>query len=261
MPEILYCDVDQLEHDPDNPRRLYLDEDLHRLAETIYLNGGVDQALLVRPSGRLEDGRRRYLVVDGNYRLAAARTLGHKAPRLKCEVLRSMSRKRKLLIMGRTSEQHYPRDPISEAIYYRKLIEEEEISRIALSRNIGCSTAKIANRLSLLELDEEIQGLVAEKKLPKDSRIVKAFMGIPSKEKRIQLARELVRRNASIKAIIIACSRLRRRLDDQRTLQAAFELVQDGLPECVAIALSCPPSQPPDNASKCKWSDVRQKVK
>jgi len=261
MPEIVYCDIEQLEHDPDNFRRFYLDGDLQRLSETILLNGGVDQALLVRPNGMLEDGRETYFVIDGNYRLAATRTLGKRAPLLKCEVRRKISRKDKLFIMGRTSEQHYPKDPISEALFFRRLIDVDGISRIEISRKLGCSMAKISSRLALLELDEDIQELVAKRKFSKDPRIVNAFMSIPSLENRVELARELARRNASVKTILNACYRLKKKLNEPDLFQGAQELLQDGYPNCVAIAFADQPNRLPNASATSSWVEVREQVK
>jgi ParB/RepB/Spo0J family partition protein len=261
MPEILLCDVEQLDHDPDNHRRFYDEKDLRSLADTIQINGGVDQALLIRPGGRLDDGRKQYFVIDGNYRLAATRTLGNKAPQLKCELRSNLSRIDKLFMMGRTSEQHYPKDPISEALYFKRLVEEEGISRVEISKKIGCSAAKITYRLALLELDEEVQALVAEKKLPKDIKIVNAFMSIPSRENRVALARELARRKASIKIIQDACYRLRSKLKKPVYYEPSEELLQDGYPNCVAIAFVENPHRMPPAGAKSTWDDVRDQAK
>ena len=261
MPEIIFCDVEQLEHDPDNHRRFYHDKDLRYLADTIQINGGVDQALLVRPGGRLADGRAKFYVIDGNYRLAAARILEKRAPRLKCEVRKNISRVEKLFIMGRTSEQHYPKDPISEALYFQRLINEEGVSRVEISRKIGCSNAKIASRLALLELDDEIQDLVAESKLPMDIKIVNAFKSIPSKENRVNLARELARRNASIKTIINACYRLNIKLNDPKIFDASEDLLRDGYPNCVAIAFADQPNRLPSVRGTSSWEEVRDQAK
>jgi len=168
MAEIIYVHHEQLDHDPDNPRRFYPKDDLAQMGHTIEANGGVDQALLVLPHGFLPDGRPSYLVVDGNFRLVATRQLESRAPLLKCEMLRNLTRKQKLLIMGRTAEQHYPKDPISEAQLFRELHDVEGMSIQEISRNLGCSAPMITSRLRLLDLDEPIQELVARGTLPKD---------------------------------------------------------------------------------------------
>jgi ParB family chromosome partitioning protein len=215
MSEVLYLPAEQLSIHPDNPRRFYKAEDLEALASSIRESGGVDQALIVVPNGHLPDGSEHFLVVDGNYRLAAARVLGPAAPLLKCEVRRSLSRREQLLIMARTSTLWFEKDPVSEGHHYRKLLAQDPetgepgMTKLALARAMGHSQATIAGRLRLLDLDLDIQELVARGELSKDVRVAEALLQIEAPAARICLARELAKRKASVKASIAACERLR----------------------------------------------------
>ncbi|NIR97530.1 MAG: hypothetical protein GWN54_13200, partial [Gammaproteobacteria bacterium] len=92
--------------------------------------------------------------------------------------------------------------------------EEEGLSRTKLARSLGCSAAKISGRLKLLELDPEIQELVAEGELPKSPQIVDAFAQVADREARVELAREVARRRTSLKGIVRACERLVERIEE-----------------------------------------------
>jgi len=209
--ETCLLSIDQLSPHPDNPRRLYRPEEIEALAQSIQEMDGVEQALIVVPGGHLADGRPAYLVVDGNYRLAAARSLPA-PPRLKCEIRPALSRREVLLVMARTSVLWFAKDAISEALHYRKLLDEEGFTRLALARKLGHSQGYLAARLRLLDLDPEIQELVAQGELTKDPRLVDALLSIEDSKIRLHLARELAKRRATLKACLAACARLRETL-------------------------------------------------
>lgn len=184
---VIFCRQDNLRLHPDNMRRYYPPEQVAEMAESIRAAGGVLQALLVVPI-REQPGC--YLVVDGNMRLSGARLLGDDCPLLKCEVIEA-DRARQLLVMAITSRIHYPKDPISEARHYRRLMVEEGYSKRDIARHIGVNEGTVSARLKLLELDEPIQRDVANGSLPKDTKLVDALMAIPEPVIRVDLARRL----------------------------------------------------------------------
>jgi ParB family chromosome partitioning protein len=262
---ILHLPNSSLVPDPDNPRERYSPEDVAALAESIRSIGGVEQPLLICPDG--VPGR--YQVVDGHMRLAAAQALGPRAPLLKCELREGLSRKDRLLIMARTSSLFFAKDPISEGKHFRKLIEEEGVTRTDLAREIGRSINLIDSRLELLRLDMEIQDLVASGRLPKDVRIVAAFLSVVDQEVRVRLAQELARRGASVKGVIAACQRVVAGLASQgRDAEITRQQVAGAAPS-MALALEDAPPPPLSvpwpvlravTASACRTCEVRLEV-
>lgn len=245
--------VDQLAPHPDNPRRFYKREELETLAVSIREMGGVEQALIV-----ILEKSDRYLVVDGHYRLAAAKTL-KKPPLLKCEIRPGTSRREILLVMARTSTLWFAKDPISEAMHYRKLVDEEGVTRLELTRQLGHSQAYIAGRLHLLDIESEIQELIAEGKLSKDPRIVDALLQVDPGA-RVGLALELAKRGATLKASIEACERLRGRLagaDKDRRMQEARK---GGKPNSIHIAEERLGDALPKNGSSSRLREAARQV-
>jgi ParB-like chromosome segregation protein Spo0J len=198
--------------------------------------GGVEQALLTVPDGQLPDGREHFLVIDGNYRLVAAQSLDGRAPRLKCEVRPGLSRRDVLLTMARTSVLWFAKDPISEAQHYRKLMTEERMTRGAIARQVGHSATYIVARLRLLDLDPEIQELVATGQLTKDARAVDALLSIPDGKARVALAGQLANRKATLKSIAAACDRYRQMQADQEKQGRVQSARSKGKAPSLAIA-------------------------
>jgi len=279
--EVVFLPIEQLAPHPDNPRRFYRPEEIEALARSIREMGGVEQALIIVPNGRLAatsgapgvpGDRPHFLVVDGNYRLAAARSL-EAPPLLKCEIRRELSRRDILLTMARTSTLWFAKDPISEARHYRKLIDEEGLTRLQIVRQLGHSQGYLAGRLRLLDLDPEIQELVAEGQLTKDSRIVDGLLSIEDPEARKGLARELAKRQATLKGSLAACARLRESLataaKDRRVQSArqqgrmpsivlAQEMLGGDLPHGDATATAG--SLRPSVRAVCQTCDIREQA-
>lgn len=185
--QIIYCPPEQLRLHPDNMRRFYPAEDVADMARSIKAGGGVYLSLLVVPDPQ---NAGKYLVVDGNMRLAGARALGAACPPLKCEII-SADRARQLILMAVTSRHHYPKDPISEGLHFRRLVDEEGYTINEVARQTGICAATISARLKLLELDEPIRELIEQRKLPADRAGVAGLLAIADPQVRIALAHKL----------------------------------------------------------------------
>jgi ParB family chromosome partitioning protein len=252
--ELLMLPHGRLIQDPENPRSFYPKEDVQRMAQSIRKSGGVDQALIVTPL----DGTGKYLVIDGNFRMVAAKSLGAGAPLLKCEVRLDIDRREKLLIMARTSALWFEKDPISEARHYRRLIDEERLTQAELARELGCSLSKITSRLKLLELDPEIQDLVAKGKLPKMPEVVDAFAQLEDRHARLKLASELARRRATVRSVVKACQKVNTELERRKVESRIESKRSNGALPGLAITASMLDGKLPSDEAKASPEGIRQ---
>lgn len=202
MGKLLLLSPDDLLTHPHNLRRFYPENDVKEMADSILAQKGVLQALLV-----VHGPDKKYIVVDGNMRLAGARLLKDQCPKLKCELI-DKSKKDQLISMLVTAKFRYTPDPVSEALHYRRLMDEEKYSVNKISKAMGIHSVKVYNRLRLLELEPEIQELIAQKKLSSIIDVTKAFLDISDGRARVKLAQRLARDGVTIKATISACTRL-----------------------------------------------------
>lgn len=199
---LVFLSQSQLLTHPRNMRRFYSAAEVQEMADSIKAATGVVQAMLVVPAEEPDT----YYVVDGNMRLAGARTIGDACPLLKCEIV-DQSTAEQMLTMVVANKFRYDPDPISEALHYRNL-QGEGLTLKAIADATGVHYVNITNRLKLLELDEPIQKLIAEGKLPMDRRVAEALLSLPSPEARIKLASRLAHPGIRIRTIVDACARL-----------------------------------------------------
>lgn len=209
--ELMIVNQGQLKLHPKNIRLYYAPKDVEAMAASLVamaqsqVTGNI-QALLVTeitphpnplPEG---EGAREYYVVDGNLRLTAGRSLGEACPPFKVEVIEA-SQADQLLMMAATG-LHFPKDTISQGQHYRRLIEEEGFTQGSIAEHTGLSVATIGKCLAALELDEEIQQLLIEKRLPSDIRIIRALKDVPDRDQRLQIARYYADRDVAIGQIV-----------------------------------------------------------
>lgn len=201
-PHLLMLRVNQLKIHPLNIRQTYPDDEVEGMAESIRANDGVLHALLIVPS----DKKGVWWVVDGNKRLRGAQRLGKDCPLLKCEPV-GMNRAQQLLAMATTLIRSDP-NPFDEARHYARL-RKDGLSNRDISKQTGVYEARIYNRLRLLDLDEPIQKLMEQGKLPRTPDSVDALLRIPDAKLRIQLARRLAYNvNVTTRTVQSAAGRL-----------------------------------------------------
>lgn len=237
-PEVIFCSPRQLKLHPKNIRVYYPPEQVEEMARSIKARRGVIQALQIVPD---PDEPGKFLVVDGNLRLMAARLLAENCPPLKCEII-AAGEAEQLLIMAATG-LFYPKDPVSEGRHYRRLIEVEGLSVEAIAAQTGISRATIDARLRTLELEGDIQQLMAAGKLSADIRVSRALLSVPDPALRLRLARRFARHDTSIPQILRSCrfsARQSRRLAGQPELHP--ELVEGPKRPVLRVIAAAPPT-------------------
>jgi len=199
--QLLYLLPDFLSLHPQNIRRFYAPKDVAKMAGSIKAAGGVYQALLIIP---IPGKPSHYYVLDGNMRLAGGKSLGSECPPLKCEVI-SADRAEQLLAMAATTEFHFPKDPVSQALHFQRIMEQEKLTVQEIVERTDISRSTIDKLLKLLELEPEIQQWVAEGKISADVRISRALLSLPDSATRLRLAHRFAKQGTSTKNILQAC--------------------------------------------------------
>jgi ParB family chromosome partitioning protein len=167
-----------LKPNPFQPRRLFREEDLHDLAESIR-EKGVLQPIVVRPKG--VDS---YEIVAGERRWRAAQLAKlHEVP----VSVRDFTDAETLEIAIIENVQRADLNAVEEANAYQELINKFSYTQEQLSDVIGKSRSHIANTLRLLKLPDAVRNMIVDGKL--SAGHARTLIGVPDAEK---LAREIV---------------------------------------------------------------------
>ena len=143
--------ISEIEPNRDQPRKEFDSEALSELADSISQHG-VLQPLLLRPL--LTGG---YRIVAGERRWRAARMAGlTEVP----AIIREMSDAEEMLFALIENQQREDLTPLEEARGYRTLIEAQDFTQEEVSKAVGKSRPAITNALRLLNLPEDIQGML-----------------------------------------------------------------------------------------------------
>ena len=138
------------------PRQYFPEESLRELADSIRVQGVV-QPIVVRPLG--ED---RYELIAGERRWRAARLAGlREMP----AVVRPLSDQAAIATALIENIQREDLNPLEAAAALHRLIAEFALTHQQAGEAVGRSRTAVSNLLRLLELSEDLQKLVRERKL------------------------------------------------------------------------------------------------
>ncbi len=188
-PELAHLPVDEIHANPRQPRRRFEPEAHAGLAESIK-SQGVVQPLLVRP--RPAGG---YELIAGERRWRAAREAGLATVPA---VVRPADDRETLLLGLVENVARENLTPIEEARAYAVLSDEFSLSLGEIGEKVGRSKPSVSNRLRLLELPDEVLGMLERQLLTEGH--ARAVLAVPDHDARKKLARRIVREGMSVRA-------------------------------------------------------------
>jgi ParB family chromosome partitioning protein len=147
-----------IRRNPQQPRRRFNEEDLAELTASIKTQG-VLQPIVLRP---INGASERYEIVAGERRWRAAQRAGlDSVPAL----VRELDDLQVLEIGLVENLQRADLDPIEEAEAYKQLIDRFGRTQDAIAEAMGKSRPHIANMLRLLNLPDDVRGMIQTGKL------------------------------------------------------------------------------------------------
>jgi ParB family transcriptional regulator, chromosome partitioning protein len=187
--ELVELPVDAVHANPRQPRRRFEAEPAAGLAESVR-SQGVIQPLLVRP--RAAGG---YEIIAGERRWRAAREAGLATVPA---VVRAADDRETLLLALVENVAREQLSVVEEARAYALLQDEFGLSLGEVAEKVGRSKPSVSNRLRLLELPDDVLGMVERGQLSEGH--ARAVLAVPDQDGRRRLAREIVRRGLSVRA-------------------------------------------------------------
>lgn len=187
--EIQDISLDDLRPNPYQPRKVFNDESLKDLADSIKEHG-VFQPIIVKKSIK------GYEIIAGERRVRAARLAGlTKIP----AIIRNLNDEQMMEIALLENLQRENLNCIEEAIAYKKLLESLSLTQDELAKKVGKSRSHITNTLGLLRLPSEVQKLIIDGKLSMGH--ARVLSKLESNEKIIELANKIVEEKLPVRDI------------------------------------------------------------
>jgi ParB family chromosome partitioning protein len=177
-PELAHLPVETIHANPRQPRKRFDHEATSALADSIRAQGLVQPVVVrPRPAGGFE-------LIAGERRWRAAQEAG--IPTVPALVREADDRE--TLLLGLV--ENVAREELSaveEARAYALLLDEFELSLGDLSERVGKAKPTVSNRLRLLELPDDVLGLVERGELTEGH--ARAVLAVPDQDGRRRLAR------------------------------------------------------------------------
>ncbi|MCI9233108.1 MAG: ParB/RepB/Spo0J family partition protein [Bacilli bacterium] len=187
--EIMELDISELRPNPYQPRKVFHDESLAELANSIKEHG-VFQPIIVKKSIK------GYEIVAGERRYRASKMAGlEKIP----AIIRQFTDEQMMEIALLENLQRENLSAIEEAEAYRRMIESLDITQEELSRRIGKSRSHITNILGLLRLPKEVQTEVANGTISMGH--ARVLSKLESEERIIELAHQIIEEKLPVREV------------------------------------------------------------
>lgn len=183
------ADIDALEPNPHQPRSRWSDEDLDSLAESIREHGIIQPIIVTRGNGNVP-----YQIIAGERRWRAARRAGLSAVPI---LLRESTGSQALEIALVENVQRADLNPIEEALAYRQLADEFNLTQADIASRVGKSRPAITNTLRLLDAPLDVQDAVINDRI--SAGHARALLSISGPDRQQSLLNRILAEGLSVR--------------------------------------------------------------
>lgn len=192
--ELVKLPVDLLQRGKYQPRIDMHQDTLQELADSIKAQG-VIQPILVRPLHEGAPGQpRRYEIIAGERRWRAAQLAGlHEIP----SIVRRVPDEAAVAMSLIENIQRENLNPLEEARALDRLITEFQMTHATAGEAVGRSRTAVSNLLRLLELTDEVKGLVEHREL--EMGHARALLGLDNKRQQAEVGGLVAKKKLSVR--------------------------------------------------------------
>ena len=212
---VIEVDVADVRPSPWQPRRVFDDEALQELADSIKAHG-IIQPLVCRKAA---DGT--YELIGGERRLRAAGRLGLKT--VPVIVMEAVDRDAAELALVENLQRE-DLNVIEEAEGYKALADEFKLTQSDIAERVGKARASVANTLRLLELPDEVKQMLGAGLL--STGHAKVLLGMEGDAARTDLARQCLSEGLTVRALE---RRIRRKIEERHRVGPVSDIPPDYL--------------------------------
>ena len=187
--DIITIDLKNIYPNQDQPRRVFDEEKIKILSESIK-NYGVLQPIVLKP-----DDKGKYMIIAGERRYRASK-LARKSDIP--AVIKDIPMKDIMEIALIENLQREELNPIEEALAYRSLIKNYEVTQEEISEAVGKSRPHITNTLRLLNLPQKIMDMTDQGQITAGHG--KALLRVNDENLQLELANKVIAEELSVRA-------------------------------------------------------------
>lgn len=181
--------VEDLKANKNQPRKVFIDEALKELADSIK-EKGIMQPIVAQ---RIDD--KNYEIIAGERRWRAAQMAGLKSVPV---ILRITDEKDSLELALIENIQRNNLNSMEEAEAYQVLVDKYNMTQADIATKVGKERATIANTLRLLKLSKDVQEYVSQQKLSMGH--ARALVAVEDLELQKKLAKKCIDLTLSVRA-------------------------------------------------------------
>ncbi len=185
----LLVDLEKIEVNRDQPRKIFKEKDLIELSDSIKENGIIQPIIVIEKEGKFE-------IVAGERRYRASKLAGlNKVP-----VIIKRATKKDVLVMSIIENvQRSDLNCVEEALAYFQLMNEFKLTQEEVAKKIGKERSTIANFLRILKLPKEV--IVSLQKDLLSFGHAKILVGMSDDEVVKRLANEVIANGLSVREL------------------------------------------------------------
>ena len=182
--------IDQIEANPNQPRREFDDEALQELAHSIREIG------IIQPITLRQTAENRFQIIAGERRWRASQLAGLKAIPAYIRTIKDENVMEMALV---ENIQREDLNAIEIALAYEHLLEGSGLTQEKVSERIGKSRTAITNYLRLLKLPAQVQMALQKKEI--DMGHARALLALDSPALQIKLFKEILKNGYSVRKV------------------------------------------------------------
>ena len=180
-----------IEPNPEQPRKAFNDESLEELADSIRQHGVINP-ILVHES---QNGY--YMIIAGERRWRASKLAGIKS--IPAIIKKNDEDEKTYELSLIENLQRQDLNPIEEALGYKRLMDEYDLTQEQVSEKVSKSRSSVANSLRLLNLPKFILDMITETKISVGH--AKVLMSVSDENKQKKLAQVVYDNNYSVREL------------------------------------------------------------
>lgn len=203
--EIIDLPVDEIRPNPYQPRHIFNEDALAELAASIKENG-VFQPIIVKKSIK------GYELIAGERRLRASKMAGKTTIPA---IIRQLSDDKMAEIALLENLQRENLNALEEAMAYKSLIDKLGITQEELSKKVSKSRSHITNMIGLLRLPNEVQEMIADKKITMGH--ARALSKLENEEEIINMAKDITENSLPVREVEKASESHSKKIVQHRT--------------------------------------------